>query len=460
MVLLILLLYVPSVSEAQTTISDRRIEEKKRLSADAAPSHTLLRAPPFWIQAGGWANYRLISYRNLDKDSHTKDYYSFYRALDLRPWAQLVYQTSLMQQEGRVHYFYTRLKVAYVEQGGTAPGLKYDVNGPLFDYAYGSFDLHPWKIEAGRKYFSVGRGIAYGAVNDGASLSYALRDFQIGLEAARSLPHHPNIDTSVPGYDKASRRYFYGPTLSFTGFSDQYLYAYWLSERDHSREKPDDPDLDHRYNARYAGLGAHGDVTEHWSYWAEGIRENGHSYSSVTSEASAIAAWGFDGGAEYDTQSRLRFKGSSEYGFGSGDGERRSVTDTVGGNISGRDRGFLYFGYLPTGVAFSPMLANLHMARIGFSCYPFISSARFKGIELSADYFRYWKDQRTGGIDDTEATGTGRDVGHETDVRLDWHVSARVAWTFEAGVFTPGKAYTSPADDPETVLNAGVTIVF
>ena len=127
--------------------------------------------------------------------------------------------------------------------------------------------MHTFKVEAGRRYFNIGRSIAYSNVNDGFKINYLRPRWNFGVLAAHTLPHEDNIDASVPGFSKDSDRYYFALGMGYTGIPKHQLYSYFLVQRDFSDEEPGDPDQQFTYNSEYLGIGAKGDITPHLDYW-------------------------------------------------------------------------------------------------------------------------------------------------------------------------------------------------
>lgn len=438
----------------------RRVEENKREILDEAPSRIINDNKTFSFESGGWVNYRFSRYENTDNNKAVPDDIDDVHWGDLRVWGKLVYQTPQMKQEDRKDSFYLRLKDTYRQRSGEDPQERYDNAGPLVDYAYGSFDTGPWKIEAGRRYFNLGRGIVFSGVFDGVQINYQRPGWNVGWLAAATKPHEQNIDTSVPGYDKDSRRYFIGTGVGYAGITGHQLYGFQLTEQDHSREKPEDPLQDYGYDAHYAGIGAKGEWGKRWPYWVEAVGQRGRSKEYFSNADADIRAWAFDAEQKYLTRWRSGLTFSAEYAQGSGDSDRVDVTSTVIGSQAGRDRNFMYFGYAPTGVALSPLLSNLKMARIGVSGYPFFALPRLEQMRWHMDYYQYWKERASGGISDIDATESARGIGQELDLRMDWRWNQRVILSAEWGYFVPGKAYPDTTQAHEKVVSVSLSYIF
>jgi hypothetical protein len=149
-----------------------------------------------------------------------------------------------------------------------------------------------------------------------------------------------------------------------------------------------------------------------------------------------------------------------KYAYGSGDKDRVSVTDTLFGNLAGRDRNFLYFGYIPTGYALNAQLSNLYFFKTGLSLKPLEKYLLFKNCRLSVDYYLYYKDKAGAGIYDLQATVDNRNVGSEVDLTLSWPIFSDLSFNLQYGHFIPGEAYPNSTRDSEDYLSLSSTITF
>lgn len=442
---------------AQQENDDRRQEEKKRLLVDNAIGRAIKAAQKWTWEYGGWLNYQFNDYSDSDNDHAAPDSLDYYQTTDLRWWLKGTYW---QRETQRHHTFYLRLKNQYFNRDGVSPGDKYDLKGPLVDYAYGIVDFKPWKVEVGRKYYLIGKGIAYSDVHDGARVHFIKPFGYVNGFISHTLPHETNIDISVPGALKESERYFYGINLGYTGILSQEFYTYYILQRDMSDESPENFSREYMYDSEYAGLGARGLISEKWNYSAELIYQTGEGRISSTNEVSPVRAWGGDVEVSFEPETKHYPVFSVEYAFGSGDAERSSVTDTVGGNLTGRDTNFLYFGYLSTGFAMAPRLSNLHMIRAGADWTPFPSSMWLKRLTMSLDYYRFFKHKSTGAISDSEASLDENDVGSEVDIGFEWKVFSDLTASFEFGHFMPGDAYLDSSDTAEDFISLSLTHTF
>jgi hypothetical protein len=446
-------------SRGDTVDNARRVEEKKREILDEVPLNELGHTAHYSFESGGWLNYRLADYDEYDKDRTTADVLTRSLRSDVRVWGRITRRASV-EKDADKEYVYIRIKDIYTEKQGSAPGARFDDRGPLVDYAYVGVDHKPWKIEVGRRYFNIGKGIAYSGVHDGIQVNHQQPGWNIAAFLSKLPPHTENLDTSIPGYDKESRRYFVGTGVGYAGIKGHQLYSYAVMERDHSKEKPADDVQDYGYDAEYYGAGAKGEWTKAWPYWVEVIRETGHSREYPSNAVSNISAWAFDAEQKFVLPWASRLTFSAEAAAGSGDNDRIDPTNTIYGNAAGRDHGFNYFGYLPTGAALNPSLSNLRMLRAGVDAYPFYRINALRKILAGVDYFHYWKDRADGGFSDVYATESRRDIGQEIDLHADWWVTKKVLCSVEWGVFMPGKAYDRSHRSQEDVVALSMSVIF
>jgi hypothetical protein len=442
--------------------AQRRIEEetRQRLQATEAPVYTP--SPEPVIDYGGWQNIRYIEFHDDDKDSSTADSVDYMTWFDTRLWLKATLKPALKAEDAlqREYALYLRLKNWYTISAPKETAGGSDNDGPHLEYAYLSFQMQPAWLRVGRHYFSVGQGLAYGDVDDGVSLLFNFPKLRLKTFWSHTPKHEDNIDSSVPGYDKTSDRHFFGAECSYLGLSGNDLYTYVLIQRDFSDERPEDSAHNYDYQSEYFALGWRGKFKDTLSYWWESIRETGKSYVYNTDAKHKVSAWAHIFAISYApkvyTQPSFYFK----YAYGSGDPDRTSVTDTIGGNTSGKDKNFLYFGFIPTGYALAAQLSNLYFLKTGLTFRPLESNPFFKHLVTSLDYYRYYKDVSTGGIYDPKASQDSADVGSEIDLTLNWQILSDLAFSLEYGHFMPGKAYPVSSNDSEDYLSLSTSISF
>jgi len=438
----------------------RRIQEEKRKKLDVAEGKILSQEGRLLLEWGGWIDMRYDQYNEDDNDASLKDTLSATSSLDTRFWIQAILMPELDDPDPHQHSLYLRFKNIATITSPEDVNLTYDNAGPHLDQGYGVLDYYPWGIEFGRRYYSVGQGITYGNVHDGVEANATFADWNFKGFFAHTLPHESNIDVSVPGALKKSDRSFYGFEGRYIGFSGHGVYGYGLVQRDSSNEDPTSFNQEFEYNSEYLGLGLQGKLFPQMNYWAEVMYQSGESYIFGSNEERHIKAWAGDFGATYnwDVYSHPNF--TVQYSFGSGDGDRANVTDTEFGNSSGQDNGFLYFGYLPTGLALAPRLSNIHMYKAGVLLKPLEDIKHFKNLSLGIDYFHFLKDENSGGISDLDATVTDKDIGDEINVNVAWQILSDTTLTLQYGYFIAGDAFPDASDDSETYFSTDLTLTF
>ncbi|MDD5438977.1 MAG: alginate export family protein [Candidatus Omnitrophica bacterium] len=438
----------------------RRVEEEKRQSLSETETRILKTQRTFYIDYGGWAEYRYDDYCDDDNDSSLADQIDFVNSLDMRFWMKAVLRPPANASYKNVHYVYVRMKELFSQTYATDKEWKNKQESPIVEYAYAVIDLNPLWIQAGRHYLSIGRGLAYSDVNDGMQAFLTLGDWRLKGLAARTLPRQHNIDLSVPESSDGSRRFFYACEGAYRGIPDHNFYSFFVIQKDKSGRNTQDGQAEYDYNSQYLGLGGHGDIIPNLHYLAEVIRETGTSRVFPSAEKADIDALAgiFELAYDADVYSHPRL--SCRYAFGSGDKDRISVTDTVDGNTSGTDRNFLYFGYIDTGYALAPRLSNLHFLKGLLSCAPLEQWRPFRNVTVTTSWYWYFKDRAGGGITDTEATESEGYIGHEMDFEVAWQIVSDLSCTVQYGHFFTGDAFPETARDDEDYFSASVILTF
>lgn len=81
-------------------------------------------------------------------------------------------------------------------------------------------------------------------------------------------------------------------------------------------------------------------------------------------------------------------------------------------------------------------------------------------LMLGSKYYYYRKDKASGGIYDTDATQSFKDIGQEINFYLYFNPNKTLNYKFRYGIFFPGKAYPDSANDPSYYLLIQQTINF
>ncbi|MDB4303268.1 alginate export family protein [Desulfosarcina sp.] len=448
------------VCTASTDI-DRRIEELKRSTLKEDEERIIESEDKLRFDYGGWINFRYDDYDDSDNDASTLDTYDYSWSFDTRLWLKAIYRPSGEVFSDHQYSLYVRVKDLFTEERPENTAGGYDHDGPHLDYAYVTAEISQFEMSVGRKYYSIGRGIAYSDVHDGVEGLFRFDDWYVMVLGTHTLPHEDNIDLSVPGGNKESDRYFWGVEASYSGIPSHRIYSYFLMQRDFSDERPEDSLHNYTYDSEYIGVGCEGYLPLDIKYWAEIIRESGSSYIYEPRSSQDVSAWAGDFGLSYeweDVYAEPFF--TFEYGFSTGDASRVSVTDTQNGNLAGKDTNFMYFGYLPTGNVLSPRLSNLHFLKWGVSLTPFEYFHALRNCIIDIDFFQFFKYHSAGGMYDTDATAANNDIGREIDITLSWDIFSDLSLVLEYGHFMPGDAYPALTDDAEDYFSVSTVFTF
>lgn len=458
--LIFLFLVFLCVTFAEASTEKRATEEAKRKALLKTETVLPEGEERFLFDYGAWLDFRYTNYTDDDNDSNAQDTLRETFEADNRFWMKVNIRPPVDSDRDNEHIIYLRLKDLYLKEFPEDETGVYDRDGPHLDYAYVVADLRPYKLEVGRRYFNIGRGIAYSNVSDGFKINYLRPRWNFGVLAARTLPHEDNIDISVPGFSKDSDRYYFAFGVGYAGIRNHQLYGYFLSQRDFSDEDPNDPNQQFTYDSDYWGIGSKGNISPNLSYWTEVIKQSGESYIFGSDAKSDVDAWAANVGSEYQWDVLGHPRLSFEYAYGSGDSERVSVTDTENGNLSSDDNNFLYFGYFPAGYALAPRLSNIHIYRIGAVLNLFERFRKVKDLTFGIDYFWYMKDKSSGGISDFEATADSHDIGNEIDLTVEWQILSDIRLSLNYGHFMPGEAFLDTAKDSEDYFSTSLTFTF
>ncbi|MDD4957241.1 MAG: alginate export family protein [Candidatus Omnitrophica bacterium] len=442
---------------------DRQISDEENRQLKVTERAPLAGAEKdFALDYGIWlmADYR--HYNNIDNDKQVEDWIKDIYTADARLWVNAMYYDMFM--------IYGRLKTTYIWKPNVSSaynGIGDDLEGPKVDSLYGQLFLHnryniPLSVRVGRQFLTLGRGITYSDMHDGVEMRYQIgKRFNVKTFVSKTKEFDNNIDYSVPGYTDEGDRHFFGAEASFIA-GNMVFYAYTLVQRDLSHENPTDHTQNYTYDSEYVGIGGLGRSGD-LSYWFEVIKEYGKSYTDAAQTNLArkdIDAWAFDIGAKYSIDAYSHPKVDVEMAYGSGDKERSRVTNTSGGNVSGRDTNFMYFGVFNAGYALAPRLSNMYIYKVEASCKP-IEFMPYIGenVAVGAKYFLYRKDEKLGGIYDVDATESDPDIGQELDFYLHWKVYENFYFSAKYGIFYPGAAYPHGRRTPSEYFYARVRMI-
>ena len=437
------------------------VEEEKRIELEETMKLQPKADAGFLYDYGGWAK---TSFYFFDDSARKRAM----RSEDIRLW--------LNGRIGQNNEFYFRAKSLAVDYShGDEFGAEnnYWITSRM-DQGFYKVNLTPYifdeelntkapklALQVGRQYLSLGSGLAYNRVDDGVKLSVNYNGFDSKLIIARTIKNSDDIDRSRPDVDH-SRRLFLGLQVDYKKLGRHQPYLIGLIQQDRNNENPDDPLQGYNYNSSYYGFGVNGILIPRLQYTVEYIQESGTSYASLSAtDKERIKASANLVQLKYLPRMKLDPVITLRYLFGSGDKDRASATSTVGGNTAGtKDTNFLYFGYAMAGYVLEPKLSNLQVYNIAASVKPVKDKSMFEDTELGISFYTFQKDKKEGAISDLTATQTKKDIGKEFDLFYNWKVLSDLIISLRSGVFTPGSAYPSTADNKTTFYNINFTYSF
>jgi hypothetical protein len=411
---------------------------------------------------GGWYSNYIFLFDDGLNSSRT------FRRYDLRLWSRL----SLDQG---AHEFYARVRTSFLDfnTGDSYDGQDDDVEGPNLERSFYHFDLGRARgdrgrldpdgnlmLHFGRDLVTLGSGLTLATPLDHVAAIGAYGDFSLRALAGQTVGSTTDFDASR--YADRTERAFFGAELRYHGVERQEPFVYVLWQQDHQVEPWPRPFQRFEYDSFYLGAGAEGELWERLGYNVEGVMETGSAYGDRQwLRTNTIRAWAFNAQLEYFIPGPHRARVEAEYLFGSGDGDRPgSPTNSAGGHagLDETDNSFVAFGYRNTGLAFAPRYSNLHMVRVGASCYPWPESEWFGEFEMGTDWFAFHKHQSAGGVSDPTADLAYGWLGWEADVYANWRITSDVAATTRLGLFFPGSAFSD--DGTRAFLLVGMTWSF
>jgi len=376
------------------------------------------------------------------------------------------------------HTLYGRLRLRYQDYDSTFTqddGL----SNPLSDRYWYRYDWRKdrraragedpswdWWVQAGRQYVSWVSGITL------SETLYAARaGFEAGLWRVEGLvgwtpDSFIDFDGSRPGFDSDTDRLFWGVSVEYHGLAAHRPFVYFLQQNDENdTELPGGARW--QYDSWYVGLGSTGQViTGAWLYRAEFIYEGGRSISDIggvfPQTIDDVTAWAARFQLSYmpprfrDTRG-LRYE--LEVLFGSGDPDRGHSAQTVGGNLAGTDdKSFNAFGYVNTGLALAPELANLFSLRLGASTIPWSGQGGvLERLRFQVNGFLFAKLDGDAPMSVLTVPGESY-VGAEADFIVEWILTSDTALNIQYGLFIPGNAI--PDNDLRQYLYVGFSYGF
>lgn len=401
--------------------------------------------------------YNYYKFINEDKSSAIADSPTGADAPDLRFW--------LSKRLDNNDSYYVRARYGRLNLKGDnslAPPNSKNI-GLKFDMLYYTFNRKPdVSVKIGRQFLRVGRGFTYANIHDGIHIEKLYPRWVLNGFAARTQPRETNADQSNAGYLNRSYRDFYGFQADYLGLKNKKVYGYVLAERDGKVKIPAST-KDFDYDANYLGAGIEGSFKPNWPYYFEYVMQNGKTAASnALTGTDSIKANAYYLGTDYYFQ-KNKYKPflTLEYAHASGDPDRASVTDVIGGNRAGTDdKNFMPYGVYDLGLALHPRFSNINVFKFGGFIKPFYKSESFKEMQLGAKYMIYNKSDVNGAISDSLATVANKKVGTGYDLYMTWRVYSDTLIYVNYGVFSPGDAFPAGRRDKSKLVNFGTTLFF
>jgi hypothetical protein len=442
---------------------DRQIEEIQELRLDSRREWSF--GEGFRLLYGA---YNTFSFLAADDDfSNTR----IQRQYDTRLWAQGAW---------RGHELYGRLRFQYRDfnAGDSFDGEGDELSEPIGDrywWRWRSRGAHGGEISRVDYWIQVGRQHVEWA--QGITLSDTLFAVQGGIETRLvrvtgllgQTPRHGTVDfdASRPQFDDDVDRRFWGVWVEYAGSAKHQPYAFYLDQTDENGTTGVVLAFPARwsYDSSYVGIGSKGSITGTLYYRFEFVWEFGDSITDPVGNPQTIEdieAWAlrFELSLTPRRWQRRAIRFEFELLLGSGDDDRGHSAFTVFGNQSGTDdESFNAFGYINTGLALGPELANLVSVRLTASGRPAPGSEKFKRLRLQLDVFIFST------LDDDAATNLPLDrgdgfIGMEADLSAEWQILSDLYLDLRYGVFFAGEALQNGFDDDRHFFYVGISYAF
>lgn len=438
----------------------QRLDRQARETAEAKDFFQSIGQFRGGTRAGGWVAHTFLDFNELDHNRRAVDPISRLLLSDIRVWASHAFAP------GRELYVRVRKLDFDFDRDQTLPFLdlrtkeQFDLDLGYYDFPVGGVD-----VRAGRQFMLMGRGLVLADVLDGVTTSYRFDNgFVFDTLAGTTLHRQDNLDTRVLGFDRGHNdRQFIGLSGRYKESHRGFVYhGFALAQIDETKsEDPNQDFLDFQYQSRYYGFGTSGTLHHRLNFATETIAQRGSSRGfdgRADIKANAITA-----NLAYDFREKWTPVATFDYGFGSGDPIRLSVTSSLdlGPSRFAGDENFLHFGQFDGGLALAPRLSNIHVYRLGFRCRPFSQPMRWPsdlvaGFKVSS----YHKHRVTGVISDPLANQPFGDVGDALDLFTSWRVLSDLHVLVEYGGFKPGNAYRADARDETERFGVTGTLSF
>jgi hypothetical protein len=385
-----------------------------------------------------------------------------------------------MRAETRGHTFYGRLRMQYdnYDSGDAFTASGDGFIEPLFDRYWYRFDWRQderaesgtdpgwnWWVQVGRQHVNWLSGLTLSdplqAVRAGAETPAIAAELLLGL----TPNHFIDFDASRPSFDSDTKRYFWGASAELRSMRSHRPFVYLLAQEDENSQPFGGLGPAYHYNSRYAGAGSTGEiVTGVWLYRLELVYEFGDSDSNgsvspqVSDEIQAYAGRFYVAYLPPKARDRIGLRIEAEVLLGSGDDDRGSSSQTIGGNLAGtKDESFIAFGYVNTGLALAPELSNLVSVRLTGSAFPLRGRGAFDKMQVVLSGFVFAKYDDNAPISVPTVAGESL-IGSEIDLMIDWKLTSDLDLIAQYGIFLPGDAIAN--SDPLHFFYVGFSYGF
>ena len=426
----------------------------------------------------------------LEGVEHTRVLYGAYTTFSLLGTDDIAGNTRIQRQtdaklwlqiEQAGHTFYGRLRFRYRDwnTGDSFNGIDDELVDPVGDRYWYKFD---WRrhskatrgenpetnfwVQVGRQYIHWASGIVLST--DLFAVAAGIDCGRLAIDGfyANSPSDMSDFDASRPAFNSDTDRTFHGVKLTLKCDSHA-PYLFYVGQKDKNDlifpgiVSP----VTFNYDSVYIAFGSVGELTGALLYRVEIIHESGDSASDILAPVPQtfddIDAWAgrialILAPPSYRHTSRLRIE--FEFLVGTGDDDRITSNQTVGGNAPGTDdEGFNAFGFANTGLVIAPELSNLISLRLSASLFPLHDHAMFSQLQVRIDLFFFTKLDDMAPVSIPTVPGGGT-IGSEIDITIQWNVHSDVSIDFRYGIFIAGNAF--PDNDTRHFVYIGISYGF
>ncbi len=434
-------------------VDQRRIDRQLRVAETALsrfrPDPSLTLDELSFFDVGGNLSFQSVFLKDQDANSRT-----------------LLQSTATLYARGSINGAHTAFARATFAYRAFSEGDSFDGRGdrlaePIPDRYWYEFDLRNalaagnappidgnFNIRVGRQFIDWGAGLALSETLYAARPTLELsKNLRIEGLAGITPDHTVDFDASRVDYDEKTRRTYFGARVVAKDAAANEYYAFYLYSGDNYNRTESrapivftDAKFDHASN--FLGLGTNLTIGDDLQVLFEAVAQLGTNYSDPlrgTQTREDVKAGATRAQFAYLLRDATRSRIELEFLAGTGDDDRLSSTDTVGGNAPGTtDHAFNTLGFANTGLAFGGSLNNLWSTRLGYSCEPFPDLGPISAIQVGIDGFIFSKISAAAPID--ELTNQSKFLGGEVDLFLNYRINSDLSFSARYGIFLPGEA--------------------